>query len=88
MSCLNLALSPSAPRRLKVVASVRGGALEVLYDGRRIGCLRNARELRRGRTFALPDGTLLTVQRRSLLGGIRLLRNGAVVPGSPMTCGG
>ena len=87
MHTLSLALSPSAPRRLKVRSPIAGNLVEILYDGRLIGSIRNARELRQGRSFALPDGTLLTVARRSPLGGLRILRNGAYVPGSPMTHG-
>ena len=87
MKPLSLSLSPSAPRRLKIRAPARSGALEILYDGRLIGSLRNARELRQGRTFPLPDGSLLTVQRRSPLGGIRVLRNGAAVPACSMSSG-
>ena len=83
MPTKRFALQPGEPERLEVSWKFNWKQLSLSLDGTRVGEVETSKELRAGRSFALPDGTTLEVKlRQSPFPELELLRNGKPVPGS------
>ncbi len=78
-------LEPEGPERLSL--SWRGNfkEMEISVDGDRVGSFDDAKALKEGGTFALPDGSSLEVKLAApfLLPELQITRDGEPVPGSP-----
>jgi hypothetical protein len=79
MPIRQFALEPGGPLRLAV--RIEGEVVDLAFDGARLGGFRSDMEADAGRTFLLPDGSSLHVERFAPA-KLHILRNGVPVPGS------
>src|SRR5215813_13800305 len=76
------ALNPGGAKRLKVTYAWNLNNAEVFFNGKKIGSFATKADFQRGATFALPNGSNLSVRFGSMAGapflkGVHLLHNGA-----------
>ncbi len=82
---LAYALEEGGPKRLAI--DIQKGPCAIVYvDGTELGRMEGIAALRQGRSFHLPDESVLFVgvNSRGLLPGLRVERNGMPVPGAPL----
>ena len=80
----NFALEPGGPERLSLSWSGNFKDMSLTLDGQPLGSFDDAKALKEGGTFALPDGSSLEVKLTSpfLLPELQLTRDGEPIPGS------
>jgi hypothetical protein len=85
MPSVKFALDPGGPERLEVRWSGLWKDITVHLDGQEIGAIPSVIELHQGSSFTLPDGSVLTVMKRTKsLGNVELSvsRDGKPLPGT------
>ncbi len=80
----NFALEQGEPKRLRVVSKMFSSHHTFYLDGQLLGQIEDAKDLKKGRAFNLPDGTKLNVRQKSTFGSteLQLFRNGRPLPES------
>jgi hypothetical protein len=78
------ALEADGPKRLGIWWNSYFGKRTITLDGREIGEIANARELSKGKTFLLPDGSSVLIRQVTRWGiaELEVLRDGKPMPGS------
>lgn len=84
MPALKYALDPGGPKRLQISWKGMWKDVVVRLDDQEIGHIPDRAALKEGRSFALPDGSQLSVALRTqaLNQGLEVLRDGQALPGS------
>jgi len=80
----NFALEQDGSKRLRVVSKMFSSHYTFYLDGQLLGQIEDAKDLKKGRDFTLPDGTKLNVRQKSTFGSteLQLFRNGTPLPES------
>lgn len=84
MPTRKFALEQGGPKRVEVSWRAFWKDITVKLDGYVVGTIANQNELKQGRHFTLPDGSVLSVQLVKTFGSVQLqvARNGYPLPGS------
>lgn len=78
------ALEADGPKRLGIWWNSYFGKRTITLDGHEIGEIANSRELGKGKTFLLPDGSLVSIRQVTRWGiaELEVLHDGKPMPGS------